>query len=258
MAATQSPSVVTLEGDYTHRMLHTRGVRLHAVEAGQYTDPLVLLIHGAFGGWFDFKDVIAPLARCGFHVAALDVRGYGMSDKPAARAGDLLRLLAGDTAGAIRTLGHTKAVLVGSDTGAVIARATAALYPSLVDSVAVLPQSAGRAARGWRLPARLPAKIAGTSSQTLDAIWRANLESDTTAAFHNTARFDEFLKLRIEARDIDNALPHIAATSRLRPRSLPVTAGLGPGNLPHIEAPDAFVDGVVRTLSSKQLRFLQR
>lgn len=253
MAAAHSPSVVELSGDFTHRMLHTRGVRLHAVEAGQHSDPLVVLIHGAFGGWFDFKDVIAPLAERGFHVAALDVRGYGMSDKPAPRAGDLLHLLAGDTAGAIRTLGHSGATLVGSDTGAVIARATASLYPSLVSGVVVLPQSSGRAARASRLPARLPAKIAGTSPQALDAIWRANLVADTTDAFHGTKRFDEFLQLRIAARDIDNALPHIAATSRLRPRRLKATPGLGPGNLPHIEAPDDFVEGVARALGASKV-----
>ena len=250
MAAAHSPSVVELSGDFTHRMLHTRGVRLHAATAGNHNDPLVVLIHGAFGGWFDFKDVVAPLARRGFHVAALDVRGYGMSDKPAARAGDLLHLLAGDTAGAIRTLGHAGATLVGSDTGAVIARATASLYPTLATDVIVLPQSSGRAARASRLPARLPAKIAGASNHALDAMWRANLMADTTDAFHRTGRFNEFLQLRIAARDIDNALPHIAATSRLRPRKLPATPGFGPGNLPHIEAPDAFVDAVARALAA--------
>lgn len=253
MVSTHPPSVVELAGDFTHRMLHTRGVRLHAVEAGHHADPLVVLIHGAFGGWFDFKDVVAPLAARGFHVAALDVRGYGMSDKPAARAGDLLHLLAGDTAGAIRTLGHTSAALVGSDTGAVIARATASLYPTLVANLLVLPQSTGRAARASRLPARLPAKIAGISTHALDSMWRANLLADTTDAFHGTDRFDEFLKLRVTARDIDNALPHIAATSRLRPRRMLTTPGLGPGNLPHIEAPEVFVDGVARALGARKL-----
>lgn len=250
MTATTSPTVVELSGDYTHRMLHTRGIRLHAVEAGRHADPLVVLIHGAFGAWLDFKDVVAPLAQRGFHVVALDARGYGMSDKPAPRAGDLLHLLAGDTAGAIRTLGYTGAALVGSDTGAVIARATASLYPTLVTDLIVLPQSAGRAARAFRLPARLPAKVAGASNHALDAIWRANLLANTTGTFHGTDRFEEFLRLRIAARDIDNALPHIAATSRLRSRRLPATPGLGPGNLPHIEAPETFVNGVAHALDA--------
>ena len=225
-------------------MLHTRGIRLHAAEAGEQDAPLVLLLHGSFGGWFDFKDTLAPLAEAGAHAAALDLRGYGMSDKPAARAGDILHILAGDVAGAIRTLGHTQALVVGADTGGVIARAAAQRYPDLVPRAIALPTSRGLATTA----SRIHPGVLSRSERALDALWRSNLLADTTEAFHTDPRFNEFLELRLAARRIDNALPHIVATSRLRPRA-PHAGGLpelGPSRLPHVEDAGAFAAVVVK------------
>lgn len=243
------PSVVELEGDFTHRMLHTRGIRLHVAEAGDPSNPLLLLVHGALGGWFDFKDVIAPLAGLGYHTAALDLRGYGMSDKPAPRAGDVTHILAGDIAGVVRTMGHREARIIGADTGAVLAEAAQLRYPDLVRSVAALPLSHGIAAA---TAGRLPSGALRASGRGLDALLRANLRADTTEAFHGTERFEEALRLRREAARIDHALPHIAAVSRLRPLRWrgPWAAGgalrspFGPGRLPQVEDPAAFVGGV--------------
>lgn len=245
---TYPPTVVELDGDFTHRMLHTRGTRLHVVEAGRKSDPLVLLIHGAFGGWFDFKDTLAPLAAHNLHAVALDVRGFGMSDKPAHRAGDTLQILSGDVEGVIRTLGHTHAVVVGADTGAVIARAAADRHLELIPQVISLPTATGAPAA----LAKLPAPLLRTNERALDALWRANLVADTTEAFHATPRFEEHLELRLAARRIDNALPHIVATSRLRPwRSVDgdLTGSIAASVLPHVEEPEAFVGAVVKLLA---------
>lgn len=254
------PGVVELDGPFSHRMLHTRGIRLHAAEAGSPEDPLVLCIHGSFGAWCDFKDALGPLANQGLHAVAIDLRGFGMSDKPPSRAGDLTHILAGDIAGAIRSLGHTRAVLVGSDTGAVVARAAAEHYPDLVTAVFCLPASRGYPAA----ISRLAAPLLKRHPRTLDRVWRANLAADTTDEFHSDRRFDEFLQLRTAARRIDHALPSIVATSRLRPvrpqrlrtqrtpRSLMLdNATLATSRLPHVEWPQAFAANVgkqVRTL----------
>ena len=238
------PSVVELDGAFTHRMLHTRGIRLHAADAGQERDPLIVLIHGAFGGWFDFKDTIAPLANHGFHVAAVDLRGFGMSDKPASRAGSTLRIQSGDIAHVIRALGHTSAALVGADTGAIIARSVQQHYPDLVTATIELPTSRGISAAALRLPA----PITRLSDRALDAAWRANLQADTTAAFHTTERFEEFLTLRLAARRIDHALPNIVAVSRLRPRLRPVGAPWDGSRLPHVEDPKGFARRVATQL----------
>ncbi|APT91758.1 hydrolase [Corynebacterium phocae] len=130
-----SPSVVELPGPWAHEFLHTRGVRLHAAVTGPATGPLILCIHGSVGGWFDYRGVLEPLAAAGFRVAALDLRGYGMSDKPPIEPGQDVRTLIGDIAGAIQALGYEQAVLVGNDTGAALAWAVAAERPARVAAV---------------------------------------------------------------------------------------------------------------------------
>ena len=46
----RSPGIIALDGPFTHDHVSVRGIRLHLAEAGSPTKPLVLLIHGAFGG----------------------------------------------------------------------------------------------------------------------------------------------------------------------------------------------------------------
>nr|WP_255372553.1 alpha/beta fold hydrolase [Corynebacterium sp. CNJ-954] len=96
--------------DAAHRYIHTRGIRLHVVLQGPADAPLVLLIHGFAGGHFDWRDLMpelcdpdAPPVR----VAAVDLRGYGRSDKTP--RGYDLTTAASDMCGAIRALGHTDA-----------------------------------------------------------------------------------------------------------------------------------------------------
>ena len=122
-----SPSEVAVEGPFSHEFVHTRGVRLHAATAGDPTDPLILLLHDHTGGWFDYIHSISPLAAAGFHVAALDMRGFGMSDKPPSGYG--IRYAVGDVAGVIQSLGHKRAHIVGCGSGGAVAWTLAANYP---------------------------------------------------------------------------------------------------------------------------------
>ena len=46
--------------------------------------PLVVLIHGFPESWYSWRHQIGPIAAEGFRVCAIDVRGYGGSDKPQA------------------------------------------------------------------------------------------------------------------------------------------------------------------------------
>ena len=69
------------------RVVSVDGVELHYTEAGQ--GPPILLIHGLNGSTFSFRH-LAPLLSDGFRVLALDLMGFGYSERPAAR-----RLLAG-------------------------------------------------------------------------------------------------------------------------------------------------------------------
>lgn len=224
-----SPKTIALDGPFEHVLLHTRGIRLHAATAGSPKDPLVLLVHGTFGAWVDFRHVIEPLAARGFHVAAVDMRGYGMSDKPPARAGDNALIAVGDLDGIITALGHDQAHIVGHDTGGALAWVYASSYPGRV--VSIVPVSAAHPndlrahlrTRPWELMfmlcrvlvGRLPIGLHQACMPLLPRVWRRELLLNTTAEFARTEAFEDALRLRVQAARIDNALRGIVRNTRL-------------------------------------------
>jgi pimeloyl-ACP methyl ester carboxylesterase len=129
------PSSVRLPGPWTHRAVSANGIRLHVAECDG-GGPLVVLLHGFPEFWWSWRHQVVDLAERGFRAVAIDLRGYGDSDKPP-RGYDLWTL-AGDVAGLIRALGESRAHLVGHDWGGLIAWTVTALHPRLVRSLAVL------------------------------------------------------------------------------------------------------------------------
>src|SRR5258708_26297739 len=65
--------------DYSH-FVEIEGVKIHYQEKGTGT-PLVL-IHGYTSSTYSWKEVFEPLAKS-FHVIAVDLKGFGLSGKPA-------------------------------------------------------------------------------------------------------------------------------------------------------------------------------
>lgn len=128
------PADIRVSGPWRHRWVSANGIRLHLVEAGE--GPLVVLLHGFPEFWWSWRHQLVGLAGAGHRVVAVDLRGYGDSDKPP-RGYDLWTL-AGDVAGLIRALGERQAVVVGHDWGGLIGWTLAALHPRLVRGLAVL------------------------------------------------------------------------------------------------------------------------
>ncbi len=113
------------------------GIRLRAAVAG--SGPLVLLVHGFPEGWYSWRHQIGPIADAGFTACAIDVRGYGGSDKPPAVADYSLEQITADVAGAVEHLSPQQpAVLIGHDWGAPIVWNTALTRPDRVRAVAGL------------------------------------------------------------------------------------------------------------------------
>jgi pimeloyl-ACP methyl ester carboxylesterase len=127
-------SSVLLDGDWTHRFVSANGSQFHIVEAG--AGPLVLLVHGFPEFWAAWRHQITALASAGFRAVAVDLRGYGASDKPP-RGYDGYTMSA-DIVGLIRALGERSASVVGAGFGGLIVWATAALHPKSVDRMVVL------------------------------------------------------------------------------------------------------------------------
>ena len=73
--------------------------------------PLVLLLHGFPQFWWAWRHQLPALADRGYRAAAMDLRGFGASDKPP--RGYDPRTLAEDVSGVVRSLGERDAVVVG-------------------------------------------------------------------------------------------------------------------------------------------------
>ncbi|HEX8639389.1 MAG TPA: alpha/beta hydrolase, partial [Pyrinomonadaceae bacterium] len=119
--------------DRVHHSEHSRftevdGATIHYQEFGDATNPALLLIHGYTASTFAWHSVAPRFADEGFHVVAVDLLGFGYSDKPAsfeytieAQARMITRLM--------NRLGIGTATLVGSSYGGAVALTVALDYP---------------------------------------------------------------------------------------------------------------------------------
>jgi pimeloyl-ACP methyl ester carboxylesterase len=118
------------------RIVTADGVRLHLVRAGD--GPLVVLLHGFPEFWYSWRHQIPALVEGGFSVAAPDLRGYNLSDRPASVGAYHLRHLVDDVAAVIRASGQQRAHVVGHDWGGIVAWTFAGVHPELVDKLVIL------------------------------------------------------------------------------------------------------------------------
>lgn len=204
------PDSVLVPGPWMHRSVSANGIRLHVAECG--SGPLVVLLHGFAQFWWTWRHQLVGLADAGYRAVAVDLRGYGASDKPP-RGYDLWTL-AGDVAGLIPASGEAQAHLIGHGWGGLVGWTVAALHPRRVRSLTVLaaphprairraivrdPGGQGRAvadAWGMQLP-RLPERrlrTHGLAGRLMAAgagpIWAAS--ADFTAA---VARYDAAIQV---------------------------------------------------------------
>jgi pimeloyl-ACP methyl ester carboxylesterase len=129
----------------TDRYAVNGGVKIHYVVQGR--GPLVVLIHGFPDYWATWKPLMASLNAAGYRTAAMDLRGYNLSDKPQGEAAYAMPNLVGDVAAVIKAEAQPKAVVIGHDWGAAIAWQVAMQRPELVKDLVILsvPHPAGMA-----------------------------------------------------------------------------------------------------------------
>ncbi len=126
--AVPDASTVMAEGQWEHRMVAANGARFHVAQAGE--GPMVLFLHGFPQFWWTWRHALPAVADAGYRAVAMDLRGYGASDKPP-RGYDPFTLAA-DVSGVIRALGAPDAVLVGHGFGGLLAWTAAVANPSCV------------------------------------------------------------------------------------------------------------------------------
>eukprot|EP01137_Pigoraptor_chileana_P025928 Opistho-2@96161 len=118
-----------------HAYINANGIRFHYVAKGK--GPLMLCLHGFPEFWYSWRHQIVEFSDR-YRVVAVDMRGYGNSDKPSGIAPYALPTLLRDVAALIKALGHEKAVVMAHDWGGIVAWQFAMQYPELVDRLIIM------------------------------------------------------------------------------------------------------------------------
>jgi pimeloyl-ACP methyl ester carboxylesterase len=121
-----------IEGPWRHRDIAANGIRFHVATGLHHTPErrLVLMLHGFGEFWWAWRHQIPALDAAGYAAVAMDLRGYGASDKTP--RGYDPQTTAADVAGVVRSLGHRRAVVVGHDWGGMAAWSAVAFAPEQV------------------------------------------------------------------------------------------------------------------------------
>ena len=114
----------------------TNGITLHALVSGE--GPLLVLVHGWPELSYSWRHQIGPLAAAGYRVCAIDVRGYGKSDRPGPVEAYAMTEHMADIVGVLDHFGAERATLIGHDWGAPIVWNTALAFPNRISAVAGL------------------------------------------------------------------------------------------------------------------------
>lgn len=116
------------------RFLSVDGIRLHYQEFGDEAAPAIILLHGYTASVYVWKTVAPMLADAGLRVVALDLVGFGYSEKPRwfeysieAQARIVSRFM--------NRLGIGRAAILGSSYGGAVAATLALDYPERVEKL---------------------------------------------------------------------------------------------------------------------------
>ena len=126
------------------------GATVHYQEFGEPSNPTLILIHGFTASTFVWQTVAPMLAEENFHVVAVDLLGFGFSEKPAwfeysivSQARMIERFM--------DRLGIGRAILVGSSYGGAIASTVALDYPEIVEKLVLVSAVINDEAKNNRL-----------------------------------------------------------------------------------------------------------
>jgi pimeloyl-ACP methyl ester carboxylesterase len=157
----------------------SQGLRLHYVDWGNPTAPLLILQHGGRDharSW----DWVAQSLRHNWHVIAPDLRGHGDSAW-SPDAAYLMPPLTYDLAELIRHLGAGQVTLVAHSLGGAVATRYASLYPHMVRRLVAI-EGIGPSAKSMEQSAEIPA----------DQRWLNWMQATRTAATRTSRRYDSF------------------------------------------------------------------
>ncbi|OBF75449.1 epoxide hydrolase [Mycobacterium sp. 852002-51613_SCH5001154] len=140
------------------------GVTIHVADAGPADGPAVMLVHGFPQNWWEWHNLIGPLAGDGYRVLCPDLRGAGWSSAP--RSTYTKAEMADDLAAVLDRLNVKAVKLVAHDWGGPVAFIMMLRHPAKVtgffgvNTVAPWVKRDLRAVRNiWRLWYQIPISL---------------------------------------------------------------------------------------------------
>ncbi len=118
------------------RFVTTRsGLKVHVVEAGDPESPAVVFVPGWACTTWIFHETLAPFSARGFHAIAVELKGHGLSDKPAEPGEYTVESMRDHLLEIIDALEIQRCGLVGHSMGGGIAGAAAAAAPDKISQL---------------------------------------------------------------------------------------------------------------------------
>jgi pimeloyl-ACP methyl ester carboxylesterase len=132
----ESVSSLVAHSDHSH-FTNVDGAKVHFQQFGDESDPAMVLIHGFTASTYVWKSTAPVLADAGFNVIAIDLLGFGYSEKPRwfeysieAQARMVSRFM--------DRIGLGRAIVVGSSYGGAVAATLALDYPERVEKLVLV------------------------------------------------------------------------------------------------------------------------
>lgn len=125
----------------TRRITLSTGVTLRVAECGDPQAAPVVFLHGWGASLYTFRHALTLMPREGFRAIAVDLRGYGLSDRPSAHGAYSLDAYKADLGALLDALSLPRATLVGHSMGGGIALRYALETPERVSALALVNPS---------------------------------------------------------------------------------------------------------------------
>jgi len=114
------------------------GIRMRVAERGPSNGPRLVMLHGWGGSLYMWRHALERFPAMGFRTIAVDLRGYGLSDKPLEPNSYSLKSYFADLDALLDELSGGPVVLVGQSMGGGIALRYAVANPSRVVRLALI------------------------------------------------------------------------------------------------------------------------
>ena len=149
------------------------GTRVRVLESGASGDLDVVLLHGWVASAYSFRHELESLPALGAHCLAVDLRGFGLSDKPRAPNSYTLDAYIADLDALLDALSLLRVVLVGHSMGGGIALAYALARPDRVRGLVLMCPTGLVRVSFLQLPRLMPRALASVGGGRLVPRWMA-------------------------------------------------------------------------------------